>query len=45
MSQDNVELVRRGYEGFARGDMEGVLDLQVPDVSWTPIIAPILGWT
>jgi ketosteroid isomerase-like protein len=43
MSQDNVELIRRGYEAFARGDVEGVLDLVGPDVSWAPAIGPILG--
>lgn len=43
MSQDNVELVRRGYEAFAHGDVEAVLDLADPDVSWTPAIAPLLG--
>jgi ketosteroid isomerase-like protein len=43
MSQDNVEVVRRGYEAFARGDVEDVLDLVDPGVSWSPAIAPILG--
>jgi ketosteroid isomerase-like protein len=27
MSQENVEVVRRGYERFAEGDFEGVADL------------------
>jgi ketosteroid isomerase-like protein len=27
MSQENVEIVRRGYESFATGDVEGVADL------------------
>ena len=43
MSQDNVELVRRGYEAFGRADIEGVLELMDPDVSWVPAIAPLLG--
>jgi ketosteroid isomerase-like protein len=43
MSQENVELVRRGYEAFARGDIEAVLELLDPDVDWQPAIAPILG--
>jgi uncharacterized protein len=27
MSQENVEIVRRGYELFAEGNLEGVMDL------------------
>ena len=27
MSQENVEIVRRGYELYAAGDLEGVTDL------------------
>ena len=27
MSQENVEIVRRGYELFSQGDLEGVTDL------------------
>ena len=27
MSQENVEIVRRGYELYAKGDLEGVTDL------------------
>jgi ketosteroid isomerase-like protein len=34
MSQENVELARAGYEAFNRGDLDGVLDLCVPDVEW-----------
>jgi hypothetical protein len=26
MSQENVEVVRRGIDAFSRGDLEGVLD-------------------
>jgi ketosteroid isomerase-like protein len=43
MSQENVERIRRGYEAFARGDVDGVLELLHPDVDWHPAIAPILG--
>ena len=43
MSQENVELIRRGYEAFARGDVDAVLELLHPDVDWHPAIAPILG--
>jgi ketosteroid isomerase-like protein len=43
MSQENVERIRRGYEAFARGDVDAVLELLHPDVDWHPAIAPILG--
>ena len=32
MSQENVELVRRGYEAFAQGDIEAALAMLHPDV-------------
>jgi len=32
MSQEDVNLARRGYEALARGDMEAVLELIDPDV-------------
>jgi ketosteroid isomerase-like protein len=31
MSQENVEIVRRGFDAFDRGDLEGVLDLLGPE--------------
>jgi uncharacterized protein len=31
MSQENVEIVRRGYDLFAAGDLEGLLALIAPD--------------
>ena len=43
MSQENVEAVRGGFDAFARGDLEGVLEGLDPDVEWQPAIAPILG--
>jgi ketosteroid isomerase-like protein len=43
MSQENVEIVRGGYEAFARGDVEGVLEIMDPDVVWAPALAPLLG--
>ncbi|MEX2252731.1 MAG: nuclear transport factor 2 family protein [Thermoleophilaceae bacterium] len=43
MSRENVEIVRRGFEAFARGDIEAVLDSFDPEVEWSPAIAPILG--
>jgi ketosteroid isomerase-like protein len=32
MSQENVEVVRRGLEGFNQGDIEGALDMYDPQV-------------
>lgn len=43
MSQENVETIRGGYEAFARGDLDAVLDRLDSDVDWHPAIAPILG--
>jgi ketosteroid isomerase-like protein len=43
VSEQNVELVRRGFDAFARGEIESVLDLTDPDVTWVPGIAPLLG--
>lgn len=34
MSQDYVELIRRGYEAWNRGDRGWVLEHMVPDVEW-----------
>jgi ketosteroid isomerase-like protein len=31
MSQENVEIVRRGYEMYASGDLEGLVALIAPD--------------
>jgi uncharacterized protein len=39
MSQENVELVRLGYEAFNRGDLDGLLDLCAPDVEWQDPVA------
>jgi ketosteroid isomerase-like protein len=38
-----VEILREGFEQFARGDVEAVLERLDPDVDWRPAIAPILG--
>jgi ketosteroid isomerase-like protein len=43
MSQENVEIVRGGYEAFAGGDIEGVLEIMDPEVEWAPALAPLLG--
>jgi ketosteroid isomerase-like protein len=34
MSQENVEIVRRGYEAFNRGDIDGVVGLLAPDFEY-----------
>jgi hypothetical protein len=34
MSQENVEVVRRAFESFARGDVEAALSIYDPDVEW-----------
>jgi ketosteroid isomerase-like protein len=34
MSQENVEIVRRGYDAFNRGDIEGVIETADPQVHW-----------
>jgi ketosteroid isomerase-like protein len=34
MSQENVEIVRRGYGAFNRRDIEGVVATVGPDVRW-----------
>ena len=34
MSQENVEIVRRGINAFNRGDLDEVLADYAPDVEW-----------
>jgi uncharacterized protein len=34
MSQENVEIARRAYEAFNRGDIDGLLDLCAPGIEW-----------
>jgi ketosteroid isomerase-like protein len=43
MSEENVELTRRAFDAFARGDLDWVLETMDPDIEWAPAIAPILG--
>jgi hypothetical protein len=43
MSQENVEILRQGFEDFASGNVDAVLNRLDPDVDWRPAIAPILG--
>jgi ketosteroid isomerase-like protein len=34
MSQENVELVRRGYDAFNSDGLEAILDLLDPEIEW-----------
>jgi ketosteroid isomerase-like protein len=34
MSEQNVELARRGYEALRRGDVDAIFELLSPDVDW-----------
>ncbi len=34
MSQENVDRLRRGHEGFSRGDLSAVKDTLAEDVDW-----------
>jgi ketosteroid isomerase-like protein len=43
MSEENVEILRRGFEAFAHGDIETVLELAGPDPVWAPGILPVMG--
>jgi ketosteroid isomerase-like protein len=43
MSEENVEILRRGFEAFARGDIDAVLDVVGPDPEWAPGILPVMG--
>jgi ketosteroid isomerase-like protein len=36
MSLENVELVKRGVEGWNRRDIEGLLEQAAPDSEWIP---------
>ncbi len=36
MSQENVELLRRGVEAWNRRELDVWLDLGTPDVEWMP---------
>ena len=33
--QQNLEIVKRGYEAFGRGDIQALLDLFADDIEWT----------
>jgi ketosteroid isomerase-like protein len=34
MSQENVEVVRRGFEAWSRGDMDALRELYDPGMIW-----------
>jgi ketosteroid isomerase-like protein len=36
MPVENVDVVRRGFESFNRGDVEGVLEMCDPAIEWFP---------
>ena len=38
MSQENVETLRGGFDAFARGDVDDVLERLEPDVDWSAAI-------
>ena len=33
-SQENVEVVRRGWDAWQRGDMDALVSIYAPDVVW-----------
>jgi ketosteroid isomerase-like protein len=43
MAQENVELVRQGFEAVNRGDRAALMRLLAPDVEWHSVAGPILG--
>ena len=40
MSRENVEVVRRGFEAYVRGDTETLLRLVDPEIEWKQIEEP-----
>jgi uncharacterized protein len=41
MSQENVEIVRRGFEAFVAGDLRTFLEVMDPDVEWEQVEEPV----
>jgi ketosteroid isomerase-like protein len=37
MSQENVEIVRKSIEAYARGDLDTALTYADPDIVWNPV--------
>jgi ketosteroid isomerase-like protein len=40
---DNIQLVRAGYEAFARGDRSKAHELCAPDIEWHPALGALLS--
>lgn len=40
MSEENIQLVRKGYEAFAAGDIEGMLANMSEDIQWETRFLP-----
>ncbi len=40
MSRENVELVRRGYEAYDKGDLDAVLATFHPEIEWKQVEQP-----
>jgi ketosteroid isomerase-like protein len=36
MREEDLEVLRRGYEALSRGDLDSVLEFVDPDIEWTP---------
>jgi ketosteroid isomerase-like protein len=43
MSQQNVEIFRRGMEAFLRHDIEPLLEASDPEIEWYPFSAQVEG--
>lgn len=43
MSQENVELLRAGYDAINQGDLDAALELTDPEVVFEPLRAPVSG--
>ena len=43
MSEENVEMVRRYFEAYDRGDIDGWKSLLAPEVEFRPLAADLMG--
>jgi ketosteroid isomerase-like protein len=43
MSQENLEVVRRYFEAFDRGDVDGWKSLLAPEVEFVPLASDLMG--
>jgi uncharacterized protein len=43
MSEENVEVVRRYFEAYDRGDIDGWKSLLAPEVEFRPLAADLMG--